>query len=302
VTSLLDRVAGAPITWGVCEVPGWGHQLGAERVLDEMERIGLRATELGPEGFLPSDPDRLRSLLAPRGIRLVAGFVPAVLHREGALGDELARVAASADFLTAAGADALVLAAATGETGYDGSVELDAHDWRLLVDGIARAVEVCNDRGLTAAVHPHFGTVIERRHHVERLLETSSVPLCLDTGHLLVGGVDPLEVAAAAPHRVAHAHLKDVAADVSEQVRTGRIGYRDAVRRGIYRPLGAGDVDVGAILRVLEGAGYRGWYVLEQDAVLEAAPPQGSGPAAEASTSLAFLKRVAEEVEIGAVG
>jgi inosose dehydratase len=33
---IMDRVAGAPISWGVCEVPGWGHQLSPEQVLPEM--------------------------------------------------------------------------------------------------------------------------------------------------------------------------------------------------------------------------------------------------------------------------
>ena len=57
------KIAGAPISWGVCEVPGWGHQLSAERVLREMSIAGLTATELGPKGYLPTEPARLTSLL-----------------------------------------------------------------------------------------------------------------------------------------------------------------------------------------------------------------------------------------------
>ena len=77
------KLAGAPITWGVSEVPGWGHQLGRDRVLAEIAGAGLRATELGPRGFLPEDPAELRRRLAEHGLTLVAGFVPAVLHRAG---------------------------------------------------------------------------------------------------------------------------------------------------------------------------------------------------------------------------
>jgi inosose dehydratase len=40
------KIAGAPISWGVCEVPGWGYQLGPDRVLAEMRQVGLLATEL----------------------------------------------------------------------------------------------------------------------------------------------------------------------------------------------------------------------------------------------------------------
>lgn len=50
------KIAGAPISWGVCEVPGWGYQMSPERVLTEMKNIGLTATEFGPQGWLPIDP------------------------------------------------------------------------------------------------------------------------------------------------------------------------------------------------------------------------------------------------------
>ena len=71
-TALADRIAGAPITWGVCEVTGWGYQLPPDRVLGEMRSLGLRATELGPAGYLPADADALRALLDAHGLRLVA--------------------------------------------------------------------------------------------------------------------------------------------------------------------------------------------------------------------------------------
>src|ERR1700757_3431629 len=74
------KVAGAPIAWGVCEVPGWGHQLRAERVLSEMRAAGLSATELGPEGYLPSEPAQLSALLASHGLTCVGRFAPVVLH------------------------------------------------------------------------------------------------------------------------------------------------------------------------------------------------------------------------------
>src|SRR5439155_2884831 len=77
---IFDRVAAAPISWGVCEVPGWGLQLEAGRVLDDARALGFTATEAGPPGFLPSDPAAAKALLASRGIRLVGGFVTGVLH------------------------------------------------------------------------------------------------------------------------------------------------------------------------------------------------------------------------------
>ncbi len=52
------RIAGAPISWGVCEVPGWGYQLDPAQVLREMREVGLAATEIGPEAFCRLHPPK----------------------------------------------------------------------------------------------------------------------------------------------------------------------------------------------------------------------------------------------------
>jgi inosose dehydratase len=294
------RVAGAPISWGVCEVPGWGHQMSAARVLSEMRSSGLRATELGPEGFLPESS--AQALLEDNELELVAGFVPAVLHDEAELRRGLDAVTASADLIAGLGGRMLVLAASTGRHGYEAAERHDAEGWAALARGIDRVTELAADRGLTVALHPHHGTVVEGPEDVERLLEVSGVGLCLDTGHVLVGGGDPLALARGAATRVVHVHLKDVSAALAEQVAVGAIGYRDAVREGLYRSLGDGDLDVAAVVRTLEESGYGGWYVLEHDEVLDHEPEEGSGPVLDARRSLAFLERAWEEVAAATSG
>ena len=292
MSPLVARVAGAPISWGVCEVQGWGYQLEPDRVLSEMAGLGLSATELGPDGYLPTEASSLQATLADHGLGLVAGFVPAVLHEPDRLEAELDRVKRQADLLAAAGAEALVLAAGTGRDGYEGGTDLDDPSWASLLAGIGRVIDLGSERGLVVALHPHQGTVINGSRQVQRLLESSPVCLCVDTGHLMVGGADPVELTTAARDRVAHVHLKDVRADLAEQVRTGRMGYRDAVADGMYRPLGSGDVDVAAIVSALEASDYDGWYVLEQDTVLEGAPEEGSGPVQDVAESLEFFERL----------
>ena len=86
-SSLFGRVAGAPISWGVCEVPGWGEMLPPERVLPEMRSLGLTMTELGAPGFLPDDAAELSAVLQEQGMGLLGGFVPLVLHDPGAAAD-----------------------------------------------------------------------------------------------------------------------------------------------------------------------------------------------------------------------
>src|SRR5688500_2712165 len=104
------RLAAAPISWGICEVPGWGRQLPPDRVLSEMAQLGLTATELGALGSLPLEPGALRARLAEFGLSLVGGFVPLVVH--GRSSDDAMRAADEiAATLTEAGGDVFVAVA-----------------------------------------------------------------------------------------------------------------------------------------------------------------------------------------------
>jgi inosose dehydratase len=280
------RIAGAPISWGVCEVPGWGHQMSPERVLAEMRDAGLTATEFGPDGFLPADPQRRAGLLAAYDLSAVGGFVPVVLHDPAH--DPLPDVARA---LRGFGdARTLVLAAATGLDGYDERPALTEENWEVLLANLDRVAAYAAGLGHRACLHPHVGTVVERAAEVDRVLAGSRVPLCLDTGHLLIGGANPLGLARAAAGRIAHVHLKDVDAGLARRVRAGELSYTDAVRAGIYRPLGDGDVDTAGIVTALERAGYDGWFVLEQDRVLTAEPAPGGGPVEDVRRCVAFLE------------
>lgn len=283
------KIAGAPISWGVCEVPGWGYQLDPQRVLTEMRETGLTATELGPEGFLPADTAELQSVLTLHGLACVGGFVPVVLHN--ADHDPADDLAGPLDSLVAAGAGVVVLAAATGSDGYDSRPVLDDDQWATLLSNLDRLASIVAARGLLAVLHPHVGTMVETRDDVDRVLAGSAIPLCLDTGHLLIGGTDPLELAKAVPHRIAHTHLKDVDAALAAKVQSGAISYTDAVKAGMYTPLGTGDVDIAGIVSVLRDNGFDGWFVMEQDTILDDAPA-GDGPVADVRTSVAYLRSV----------
>jgi inosose dehydratase len=280
-----SRIAAAPISWGVCEVPGWGHQMAPERVLAELRAAGPAATEAGPAGFLPEEP---AALLAAHDLALVGAFVPAVLHVPG--GAEA--VERAAERLAAAGAGIAVLAAIAGDDDYDSRPELTEVQWATLLAALDEAAARATRHGVGVALHPHVGTVIESQADVERVLAGCAIPLCLDTGHLKVGGADPVALAEVAGERVAHVHLKDVDGPLCAAVRAGELAYSDAVRRGLYRPLGEGVVDVPRLVRALERHGYAGWYVLEQDVMLDAEPAAGAGPAADVRASAEYLAGV----------
>jgi inosose dehydratase len=285
-----ERVAGAPISWGICEVPNWGQMLPARRVLREMAALGITATELGPPGFLPGEAEELRATLDSYGLRLVAAFVPLVMHDPGQIEDTLVTARRAAQLLRAAGAEVFVSAAIVDEA-WSPRRLLEPVEWRQLYETLRRLDEVAGDERLQHVLHPHLGTLVETRDDVQRVFAESDVRWCLDTGHLTLGGTDPLDFARTAAGRVGHVHLKDVDLDVAARLRSGELSLVPAVQQGLFQPLGKGDVPIEQVVTELENGGYHGWYVLEQDtAITTDVPPEGTGPMADVRTSIEFLR------------
>ena len=284
-----DRIAGAPISWGVSEVPGWGYQLPPDQVLHEMREVGLTATELGPEGFLPPEPDAMAHVLEQHHLQAIGGFTPVLLHRGDH--DPLPDIEVVLQRYAATGSKVLVLSADSGQAGYDTRPELDEAGWSRLLGQPGSDLRASREQGVRAVLHPHVGTMVEKPQEVQRVLEGSSIALCLDTGHLLIGGTDPAELTRQAPERIAHVHFKDVDAAKARQVQDGRLTYTEGVREGMYRPLGQGDIDVAAIVQHLTRQGYDGWYVLEQDTILTE-EPRDEGPVRDVHASAEHLRKL----------
>jgi inosose dehydratase len=260
-----------------------------------MAELGIHATELGPPGYLPREPAELRALLGTHDLRLIGGFLAIELHT--AQDAALAAAEDSAALFAACGAEVLVVAAATGLDGYDERPALTEDEWRTLFDTAGKIRDIAATHGLRAVVHPHVGTHVETEAEVERFLAGSDVDLCLDTGHLLIGGTDPVALARRHPGRIGHLHLKDVRGELAEAVRGGTMSYTEAVGKGLYSPLGDGDVDIEALVRSVRQAGYDGWYVLEQDTALGESSPD-DGPKKDASRSLSYLHDIVSRLPI----
>ncbi|CAN2182127.1 IolE Sugar phosphate isomerases/epimerases [Candidatus Nanopelagicaceae bacterium] len=284
------KIAGAPISWGVCEAPGWGHQMGAERVLREMSELGLGATEFGPAGFLPGEAKARSEVLNKLAMEAIGGFFPIVIHR--ADHDPLPEVLEELKSYKATGAYELVIAANTGVDGYDEKrPKLDEDGWNTLFKNLNRIREACEAQGVDAVLHPHFGTMIETRDDVMQVIQGSNIKFCLDTGHMFLGGTDPVFFSQNYSDRVGHVHMKDVDGALAEKVRSGQISYFTGVSNNLYVPLGQGDIDMQQVVKnLVEGAGYSGWFVLEQDLTLSAEPLSGVGPIESVRKSVEFLR------------
>jgi inosose dehydratase len=287
---LVARLAGAPISWGVCEVPGWGRQLSPERVLGEIASLGLTATELGPIGYLPFEPQAIREALDRHGLTLVGGFVPLVLHERTLDTAEAGRIAA---VLAAAGADTFN-AAIVADDDWSQPRTLDDDAWTRLAHNLREIERLVEQHGLTLAVHPHAGTQIQDAQEIERLLATNDAGWCLDTGHLVIGGVDPAEFVRRHGDRIVHAHLKDVDAHLARRLRNRELSLVQATQAGLFRPLGTGDARIDGVVELLQTYGYDRWLVLEQDtAITGEEPPVGSGPVIDVRTSIEYLHSLA---------
>ncbi len=272
------RVANAPCSWGVLE---FDRSTSAPyvQVLDEIRASGYAGTELGDWGFMPTDPARLRDEIAARDLALIAAFVPVALARRNAHARGVQAALRTARLLrAAAGPDALIVLsddngsvpARERHAGrIDHSHALTAAEWPAFAEGadlVARAVR--DGTGLRTVFHPHCGGYVETPAEIDELMARTDpglVGLCLDTGHIVYGGGDPLDVLERHAPRVWHVHVKDCDPQVAEESRrTGR-GYLASVRAQLFCELGAGAVDFAGIVAALRRHGYEGWIVVEQD-------------------------------------
>jgi len=295
------RVGNAPCSWGVLEFDLPPAHAPASQVLDEMAAAGYVATELGDWGFLPTDPSRLADDVGRRGLALAGAFVPVALARQDALADGVMRAVRTARLLGDAGfRDAFVVlsddnATVPHRTSRAGRIiaadGLDAGQW----DGFASrastiAAAVLDATGLRTVFHHHCAGYVETPLEIEALLsriDPSLVGLCLDTGHSMFGGGDPLVEIAKHAARIWHVHFKDCAHDVAQRARAEGWDYHTSVGHGVFCELGRGMVPFADVRDALRLHNYSGWIIVEQDVL----PGLGS-PAASAVRNRAFLRRL----------
>ena len=293
------KIATAPVSWGVMEVEGWARKQTYGEVLDEMVQAGYTGTELGPYGFLPTDSTELKRELGKRNMALLGAFVPLPLGRPEQHQKGMREALVTARLLAANGAPFIVLADEMSEKRMaiagsakesDGYTPAQWEEAAKLIGCIARSAK---EIGVRSVFHHHAGTYVETPGEVARLLELTDPDLlgiCLDTGHYLYGGGDPVEFARSQAKRIWHLHLKDIRQNVLDQVRRDKIGFLDAIRLGVFSELGQGNVDLAGVIRELNAAGFDGWAVFEQD--VDPTVP-GTNPVASATRSREYLRRVA---------
>jgi len=268
------RVGNAPLSYGAFEVTVgvYPNVPGPDELLAEMAAAGYEGTELGPPGYL-GEGDELRQRLERHGLELTGGWVPIRFSEPGTIDDDLRALSRTLDLFDAA--DAKDAHPVFGDGGSDeraanpgrGEPSLDDDGWRRWANGVKRAQEIAHERGYEPTLHPHTSTFVESHREIERALELTDIGMLVDTGHLLLGGSDPIQALRDWGDRVNYVHVKDVNLDVLRGVVDERADVIEGWRRGMFTELGRGDVDLPAFFDTLRDVGYDGWIVVEQDRI-----------------------------------
>ncbi len=273
-----------PILWNNVDVVELRNGADAATVLDDIARTGYDGTQLGlgfPEG------ERLRDELARRRLRLAEVYVSLVATVDGPVPGALDDARKRLRLLDAAGGEVLCVAldGSADRDGFAGrgddpaSPSLTDAGWSALVATVHEIADLAATAGHPTVFHPHAGTYVETPAEVARFVaatDATRVGVCLDVGHYLVGGGDPVALLRELGGRVTHVHLKDVDGRVLSRLREGRVaGFGAAIRERLFTELGSGALDLDGVIASLAARDYAGWLMVEQDSCW--------GPPAEAA-------------------
>ncbi len=290
-------IGNAPCSWGVefaddPRNPGW------QEVLDEAAAAGYGGLELGPIGYMPEDPAVLGKSLAERRLSLIGGVIFRPFHDPQKWNEVQGASRRTCEALKAHGAKHLVLidsiAASRAPTAGrpDEAERMSDAEWRGFIERIHSVARMgAEDYGLTVALHAHAAGFMEFEDELERALaeiDAALLSVCLDTGHCLYAGFDPVAFYRRHAARVSYIHFKDVDPRVKAQVVEERIGFYDACARGLFCNLGQGAVDFEAMRDALTENGFDGWATVEQDCD----PAGNTKPLEDARANLDYLRSI----------
>ncbi|MFT2109562.1 TIM barrel protein [Marinomonas sp. 2405UD68-3] len=268
------KIGNAPCSWGI-EAPDSARNPSWKTVLDECQKAGFSGIELGPVGFFPENADILGEALAARDLTLTAGVVFRPFHDPNAWEDVLDGAHRTFKSLVSHGAKTGVLIDSIAEeraltAGRPNEARrLDPADWNSMMDRVETIAKIGTDEyGLNIALHGHAAGFIEYKDEIENTLERideSILSLCIDTGHCLYAGFDPIQFYKTHRNRTSYFHFKDIDPLVKAVVINQRVNFYQAITQGLFCNLGKGICDFDALFKVMQAANFQGWSTIEQE-------------------------------------
>lgn len=294
-------LANAPVSFGAFEITvGIDPNVpDGEGILDAVSGAGYRGIDLGPAGYL-GQGEELQKRLADRKLGLAGGYLELPYSEPARMKAALLELDILLDVFDAAGVPESGLKpkptladlgsdirkAHPGQAAGNRALGFDSEAWKRFADGLESAVARCRERGYEPTFHHETGTHIEAVWEIEKMLELTSIDLCLDTGHLLLGQGEPVKALKEWNGRINHIHLKDARTPVIDKIVKEAAPVIEIWRRGAFCALGKGDVDVDGVLDHLRRS-YSGWLVVEQDILPDASAPDR--PARDQVANLNYL-------------
>lgn len=268
------RIGSAPVSFGIHGGVDVSRLAATPRqLLEAIAGAGYRGSELGPPGFFGT-PQETVAMFADTGLEVIGAYVPLHLSQpEAVMAHDLDSMKRTLEELAATGnSEVLAVLADEGDDAIlsqpfrpAGARGLSSEQWKLAIDRLNRANDIAVEAGVSTTFHPHFGTYVEQASEIDTLLELSSIKLCLDTGHFVLGGADPADYFEKWSHRVNHIHVKDVHLDVLRQAEAQGKDDIDSWWSDVSCPLGEGDAPLDRFMANVASSGYQGWLVVEQD-------------------------------------
>ena len=291
------RIGNAPCSWGVefaddPRNPPW------RTVLEQCAAAGYGGIELGPVGYMPEDPALLADALADNQLELIGGVVFRPFHDPDRWDEVMDGAVRTCKAVAAHGAEHLVLIDSISErraptAGRPNEADqMSPEEWAGFVERIGTVARMgSQEYGLTVSLHPHAAGFLDFLPEVERILgeiEPDLLKICLDTGHSVYAGFDPLDFMRRHMERISYIHFKSTDADVRARVVQSRTGFYDACASGLFCHLSDGEVDFRAVRELLTERGYTGWCTVEQDCD----PAGDTSPVDDARANVEYLKRI----------
>jgi inosose dehydratase len=265
-------IGSAPDSWGVwfADDP---EQVGPDRFLDEVAAAGYEWIELGPVGYLPTDPVVLRERLDAHGLKVSAGTVFEHLHQEDSWDDVWSQVGAVGALTKAVGGEHIVVIPDVWRDHKTGEPKeprgLTAEQWTRMTDGMNElGRRIAEEYGLKVQFHSHADSHVGYQKDIERFLEATDpayVNLCLDTGHVSYYGGDNLDLINRYPERIGYLHLKQVDPAIRDRVLAEDLSFPEAVKLGVMTEPPAGEPDLAPILDAVGGFDRPVYGIVEQD-------------------------------------
>jgi inosose dehydratase len=266
------RLGSAPDSWGVW-FPDDPAQVPWQRFLDELAAAGYEWLELGPHGYLPTDPHQLGDEVGRRGLKVSAGDVAGAIHRVDAWPSVMEETRRVAELTAAVGGRYLVLMPDMYRDVFSGEflepTLLDDDGWKTLVGSVNELGRIVSgEYGISLVFHPHADSHVETQEEIERLLadtDPEHVSLCLDTGHIVYRGGDSLALIRDYPERIGYVHIKQMDPAILGAVEEENLAFGEAVRRGVCCEPPAGVPPIERLADALTRLDVQLWVIVEQD-------------------------------------